>query len=112
MPVLNHVIGLRALFIHKHDNKAPTTFYIDRVSFAELRKELHVGSSFRLDVTADNLKFMGAEVIQVLPYSLEQDTSPSTKSTLHALICLYNGFMWLNKRDLRCLSVLKRWNSA
>jgi len=98
MAVLNHVIGLRALFIHNHDNKAPTTFYIDRVSFAELRKELHVGSSFRLDVTADNLKFMGQRLFKSFHTCLEQDTSHSTKSTLQALICLYNRFMWLNKR--------------
>lgn len=66
--MLKHILELRALYIRTHNHESPKILYIDKASFAKLRMDLHVGSSFRLDVHEDSLKFMGAEIMQVIPY--------------------------------------------
>lgn len=48
----------------------PHSLYIDKTSFAELRMDLHVNSAFRLEITPDEIKFMGSVVYQVVPYRL------------------------------------------
>lgn len=67
--MLEQVLQIRAQMI-KLKQCSPHSLYIDKISFAELRKDLHVNQAFHIDIEPDELKFLGAVIYQVIPYRL------------------------------------------